>query len=87
MAKAMFWVSMTDPFFSGTGNPDGKTNKVVMVCETYEEASIVEANVKARGDMKYINICSRLPRYPERTHYTQIMTKADYPEWYQKGYF
>ena len=83
----MFWVSMTDKVMSNWGTSEGKINKVVMVCDNYEEAAIVEANVISRGGMKHINICSTFPRYPDRTHYTQIKTKEDYPEWYQKGYF
>jgi hypothetical protein len=59
----MFYVSMTDKFMSGCGMSQGKTNKYVIACETIEQAEMIERNAKKRSEMKYVNICSRMPRY------------------------
>lgn len=84
---AKYFVSMTDKFMSGWGEARGKINKLIFECETYEEALIVEENAQNRSDQKNINICSKRPYYPSRSHYTQVKTKEIYPSWYEKGYF
>lgn len=83
----MYYVTMTDKFMSGWGKSKDKINKLVFECETYQEAIIVAENAEARSDQKHVNICESKPYYPASTHYTQIKTKEEYPEWYQKGYF
>lgn len=58
-----FYVTMTDKFMSGWGLAKNKTNKLIIVCETWEQAETIERNAKKRSEMKYINICVNKPRY------------------------
>jgi hypothetical protein len=62
-AKAKFWVTMTDKFMSGWGRAEGKTNKFIVACQTYEQAEIIARNAAKRSEMKYINICINKPRF------------------------
>jgi hypothetical protein len=48
----MYYVTMTDKFMSGWGEAQGKNNKLVISCDTYEEAQIVEENARRRKEMK-----------------------------------
>jgi hypothetical protein len=58
-----YYVTMTDKFMSGWGMAEGKTNKFIVVCETYMDAEIVQRNAEKRNEMKYINITDKKPRY------------------------
>jgi hypothetical protein len=58
-----FYVTMTDKFMSGWGMASGKTNKLVIECDTYEQAEIIERNASRRSEMKYVNIRSSKPRF------------------------
>jgi hypothetical protein len=58
-----WYVTMTDKFMSGWGMADGKTNKLIIQCDTYEEAKTIERNAKQRSEMKYINIRFSKPKY------------------------
>ena len=82
----MYYVTMTDRFMSGWGRAKGTTNKLVIACETMDEALIVEQNAKARDEMKYINIVSKKPYYGNRYH-VSWHDKTDYPSWFKPGYF
>ena len=74
---------MTDKFMS---YGERTTSKVVMECENLKEAETVYNNMLNRSDMKYVNICSNMPRYP--SHYNVYhKDKTDYPEWFIAGYF
>jgi hypothetical protein len=83
----MYFVTMTDTFMSNWGMAEGKINKLIFECETYEQAEIVFNNAQNRSDQKYINICTRRPYYNNRKYYPQIKTIKDYPSWYEKDYF
>ena len=83
----MYYVTMTDEFMSGWGKAKGKQNKLVFVCETMEEAKIVEQNARNRSEMRWVNIRSTKPYYNKKYNYVQFKTKEDYPNWYVKGYF
>lgn len=61
--KPKFWVTMTDKFMSGWGMAKDKTNKLVIACDTYEQAEAIERNANRRNEMKYVNICSTKPYY------------------------
>ena len=87
----MFYVTMTDKFMSGLGMAKGRANKLVFICDTYDEAKIVYDKAIARQEMKYVNICSRKPSYYRvnggngykvKGYYVQNKTKEDYPGWY-----
>jgi len=58
-----YYVTMTDKFMSGWGMAEGKTNKFIVVCETYMDAEIIQKNAEKRDEMKYINITDKKPRY------------------------
>jgi len=81
-----YYVTMTDKFMSGLHRPNLK-NKLVFICDTYEQAQIVADNAFKRSDMRYINICSRAPYYSNTKYYTQFKTIEDYPNWYKRDYF
>lgn len=85
--KPRYWVTMTDRFMSGWGLASNKTNKLIFECADYSEACIVEANAKARSEMKYVNICTTKPRYNGSSVLAQTKTKDEYPSWYESGYF
>lgn len=81
------WVTMTDRFMSGWGLADNKTNKLVIECDSYDEAEIVYNNALRRSEMKYINICMNRPRYNKNTTFESYKTKKDMPRWFIKGAF
>ena len=83
----MLYVTMTDKFLSGWGHCEGRINKLILECETREEADIVASNAKARGDMKYINIVYNKPYYSSRRYLAQYVSKEDYANWYKPGFF
>lgn len=85
--ERIYYVSMTDSVMSGWGRAGDKINKLIFVCEGYEEADIVEDNARNRTDMKYINICANKPYYNRDRYYPQYYTKEDYSSWYVKDYF
>ena len=61
------YVTMTDKFMSGWGVAQGKINKLVIECDTMEQAEIIEKNAHKRSEMKAINITQRKPAYsPEK---------------------
>lgn len=86
-SKVSYWVTMTDRFMSGWGLARDKTNKLVIECETYDEAKIVEQNAQNRPEMKYINICYNKPRYNQNTTEVSTHDKTDYNAWFKAGFF
>jgi hypothetical protein len=82
----MYYVTMTDKFMSGWGEAKGKTNKLVFICETYEQAKTVANNAENRSEMKYVNICTEKPRYDVNRYLTQFKTIEEAPTWYREGY-
>lgn len=83
---AYAYVTMTDRFLSGWGEAEGRLAKYVAVCETWEEAEIVAANARARGDQKHINIRSAKPRVTDGNLW-QLMTRETAGPWYIPGSF
>lgn len=82
-----FYVTMTDTFMSGWGEAENKKNKLVLVCDSYEQAEIVKENAKNRGDMKNVNIAGNKPYYNPNYHLVQFKTIDDMPNWYKEGHF
>jgi hypothetical protein len=80
-----YYVSMTDRFMSGWGMAENKTNKLVLECDTYQEAEIVYNNAIKRPEMKYINICINKPYYNPSRYYVSEHNKTDYSTWFKKG--
>lgn len=87
MKETKYWVTMTDPFMSGWGRSEGRKDKLIFICDSYDEALIVAENAENRGDQKRVNIRSSKPCYNSARYFSDYKTKADYPSWYQKGYF
>ncbi len=54
---------MTDKFMSGWGMAKDKTNKLIIECQTIEQAEQVERAAKSRSEMRYINIRTTKPYY------------------------
>lgn len=58
-----YYVTMTDKFMSGWGMAKGKTNKLIIECETLQQAETIQRNAEQRGEMRRVNIRSTKPRY------------------------
>ena len=76
------YVTMTDKALSGFGNAYKKINKLVIECNTWQEAEIVAANASRRSEMKYVNICTKKPSYPANKYLTSWHDKTDYDRWF-----
>lgn len=87
MSNKKYYVTMTDKFMSGWGMAKDRTNKLIFICDDYEEAKRVAENAENRGDMTYINITTNKPYYNSKKYYAQEKTKDEYESWYKKGYF
>jgi hypothetical protein len=61
--KTKFYVTMTDKFMSGWGMAKDKTNKLIIICQTIEQAEQIERAAKSRSEMRYINIRTTKPYY------------------------
>lgn len=83
----MFYVTMTDTFMSGWGCAKDKINKLVLECETREEAQIVADNARKRGEMKCVNICSKRPYYNPKRYHVSWHDKNEYKRWYEINAF
>ena len=59
----MFYVTMTDKFLSGWGYAQGRTNKLIIECNTIDQAEQIERTARQRSEMRYVNICTHRPRY------------------------
>jgi len=77
-----FYVTMTDKFMSGWGPARGKSNKLVISCDTLNEAEVVAENARARSEMKYVNIRSTKPSYPNSHVSRHGRDEGDYESWF-----
>ena len=77
-----WYVTMNDSFMSYWGKAEGKINKLVFECDSFQEASKLEDYARGRDEMKYINITRNKPKYSNNRYYVQYLTKNDYPNWY-----
>lgn len=82
-----WYVTMTDKFMSGWGRAEGKSNKLVFICDTLVEAEIVKENAENRSDQEFINIRATKPYYNSKYNLVQYKDKGEHPSWYEKGYF
>ena len=84
---------------SGWGQAEGLINKLIILCDTPEEAEIVADNADDRSDQKNISASSTPPSYFhkrwEKTgadyvtqgYLVQIKTRADMGNWFKPGAF
>ena len=82
----MYWVTMTDNFMSGWGMAEGKINKLVIECETLNEAEIVAENARNRSEMEYVNITTNKPYYNDDKYFTSWKTREDMPRWFKRSF-
>jgi hypothetical protein len=71
---------------SGWGMAEGMTNRVVLPCESHDEALIVAQNAENRAEMKRVAICSTKPRARRGTLYS-VLTRDDAERWFTPGGF
>lgn len=81
----MYYVTMTDKFMSGWGHARDKTNKLVISCDTYDEALTVANNAERRQEMKYVNIRDSKPYYSSDRYFVSRhgRTEGDYQSWFE----
>jgi hypothetical protein len=72
-----FYVTMTDKFMSGWGMAKDKTNKLVIVCDTIEQAELIEKNARKRSEMRFVNLCIKKPSYPQTRYLTTWKSFSD----------
>lgn len=82
-----YYVTMTDSFLSGWGMAKDKINKLVIECDSLQEAEIVADNARRRSDMKYVNICANKPRYSSSKYHVSWHDKSSYDKWFIPNYF
>jgi len=61
----MYYLTMTDRFMSGWGPATGKTNKLVIECETSEQAEILKDHADIRPEMECVNVLQSKPYYDD----------------------
>ena len=74
------FVWMTDKFMSGWGQARGKINKLIIRCDTLEQAECIFKNAQMRDEMKNINYGRKLPYFSESKY------KLSFKTWDQLGY-
>lgn len=78
------YVTMKDNFMSGWGYAKGKSNILIFVCDSYDEAQRLVAYACTRAEMRYISYRgTRKPYYSPSRYYVQVKTRAEYPRWYE----
>lgn len=75
------WYVVTNNKFSINSNSE-KINKAIYICNSYEQAKIVESNIKKGKDISYVNITKNKPKYDLRSYSVQEFTVSDYPNLY-----
>ena len=61
--KPVFYVTMTDKYLSGWGMSENKTNKLIIECQTIEQAEQIALVARYRDEMTYVNIRTTKPYY------------------------
>jgi hypothetical protein len=59
---------MTDNFLSGWGKAKSKIAKLIIECDSYEQAKTIKKNAKKRDEMRDINICINNPFYNNKRY-------------------
>jgi hypothetical protein len=57
------YVTMTDKFMSGWGYASDRINKMIVECDTIEQAEQVQRVARQRSEMIRVNIRTTKPRY------------------------
>ncbi len=77
-----FYVTATDNFMSGWGPSKGKNNRIIVPCESYEEAEYVERYAKSRSDMKRVLVCAKKPKLNTKINLYSLFDREDSTAWY-----
>jgi hypothetical protein len=94
--QGQYFVTCIDTFMSDWGRAEGLSNKLIILCDNFEEAQTVAQNAKNRGDQRSIKIHSKPPtdfrttkgpEYITNSKFVQIKDKEDMPHWFKPGYF
>lgn len=72
-----YYVTMTDKFMSGWGLAKNKINKMVVICESFEQAATIAKNARKRSEMRFVNICYTKPSYPQHSYLTSWKQFSD----------
>jgi len=83
--EAPYYVTCTDKFMSGWGGAEGLINRLILPCETEEEAWIVYDNANGRTDQKNVHVCTTKPRLKSSGYLYQVMDRDDAKPWYREG--
>lgn len=75
--KKAYYVVMTDEFMSGWGAAKGKTNKLVIGCDSWSRAKELEKKAKDRSEMKYVNIRVTKPYYNKKYYLTSYRNESE----------
>lgn len=65
------YVRMEDEFMSGWGMAEGKTNVLVIECDTLEQAQQIEKAGKRRPEMKGVRIVTTEPKGAQHVLYSR----------------
>lgn len=83
MQQDKYYVSMTDKFC--THLLRGQIDKMIIECDSYNEAEIVAQNANNRSDMKNVNICSKKPYYNKERYRATYKTKEECSRFFKVG--
>ena len=64
-----FYVTMIDKFLSGWGMAKGKKNRLVIRCDTLEQANTVAKNARDRKEMKNVTVTDKNPYFNPTVNY------------------
>jgi hypothetical protein len=82
---APYYVLANDTFMSGWGPAQGKTNTVILPCQSWSEAQYVESYATfQRTDMQRVRIVVHKPRLNNATHLYSLMDRNEAASWYPK---
>lgn len=85
--QSNYYVTMTDTMLSGWGEALDKKNKLIILCDTYDQAEVIADNAEKRDEMKSIKIGSGLtPRYSDSDYKITFRRYKDLGEvWTKKN--
>lgn len=85
MTTKHYYVTMTDKFMSGWGPARDKINKLIISCDTFDEAVAVANNAERRDEMIYVNIRDTKPYYSQNRYYVSRhgRNEDDYHTWFE----
>lgn len=87
ITPARFYVLAVDSALSGWGLAEGRKNVIILPCEDYNEAKVVEANTRARSEMRRVRIVGSRPRLRLDVNIYSLFSRKESPRWYRPGGF